>query len=148
MDLMEYLSISTWIYMWQIADNNRIQLFQSGQLNATTVAGNTSSTITISLNCPTGIVLDADKHLFIVDNSNHRIVGSGPNGFRCLVGCNGTGGSASDQLSYPMSLSFDSYGNIFVTDTGNNRIQKFVWQQIQVVSLEIYSTHNLSLAFF
>ena len=30
--------------------NHRIQLFRSGQLNATTVAGSTSSTTTISLN--------------------------------------------------------------------------------------------------
>jgi hypothetical protein len=102
--------------------NNRIQLFGSGQSNGSTVAG-TSSTIT--LNCPTGIILDADKYLFIVDTNNHRIVASGPNGFRCLVGCAG-GGSASNQLLYPMSMAFDSYGNMFVTDRNNVRIQKFI----------------------
>ncbi len=104
---------------------NRIQLFQLGQLNGITVAGNRSSTTTITLSYPTGIVLDADKYLFIVDYSNHRIVGSGPTGFRCLVGCSGPG-SASNQLSLPWSLSFDSYGSMFVTDLNNNRIQKFV----------------------
>jgi hypothetical protein len=36
---------------------------------------------TIPLNCPAGIVLDADNYLFIMDQVNHRIVGSGPNGF-------------------------------------------------------------------
>jgi hypothetical protein len=106
--------------------NNRIQLFQSGQLNATTVAGNKSSNPTIILNGPTGIVLDAEGYLFIVENNENRIIGSGPNGFRCIVGCSGAG-TASNQLRGPQTLSFDSYGNMFVTDWGNSRIQKFIF---------------------
>jgi hypothetical protein len=106
--------------------NNRIQLFQSGQLNAITVAGTGSLNITIILDGPTGIVLDANKYLFIVDCHNHRIIRSGPTGFRCIVGCSSASGSSSYQLSYPQTLSFDSYGNIFVADTNNNRIQKFI----------------------
>jgi hypothetical protein len=54
-------------------------------------------------------------------------VGSDSNGFRCLVGCNESSGSTSTQLSNPWALSFDVYGNIFVTDYGNSRIQKFNW---------------------
>ncbi len=106
-------------------NNSRIQLFQSGQVNGITVAGTGSLNITITLSCPTGIVLDADNYLFIVDSGNHRIIGSGPNGFRCLVGCYGSG-SASNQLYYPQSMAFDSFGNIFVTDSSNSRIQKFI----------------------
>jgi hypothetical protein len=105
--------------------NNRIQLFQSGKLNATTIAGSESPNTTITLSGPTGIVLDADGYLFIVENNKNRIIGSGPDGFRCIAGCSGNG-SASNQLSSPQTLSFDSYGNMFVTDWGNNRIQKFI----------------------
>ncbi len=105
--------------------NNRIQLFRSGQLNGITAAGSGSINTTITLNGPNGVTLDGDNYLFIVDGSNHRIVGSGPNGFQCVAGCYG-GGSASDELSYPRSISFDSYGNIFVVDWGNNRIQEFL----------------------
>jgi hypothetical protein len=105
--------------------NNRIQVFHLGQLIGLTVAVNgTSGAFTLS--CPTGIVLDADKYLFIVDSINHRIIGSGPNGFRCIVGCSGSSGSASNQLINPQSMAFDSYGNIYVTDQNNHRIQKFV----------------------
>ena len=96
---------------------------QSGQLNGTTVAGNGIGNIALS--CPTGVVLDGKNYLFIVDSFNHRIIGSGPNGFRCLVGCSGSNGSASNQLLFPQSMAFDSSGNIFVTDQGNNRVQRF-----------------------
>ena len=99
--------------------NNRIQLFRSKQLNGTTIAGN------ISLSCPTGIALDADDYLFIVDHSNHRVIGSGPTGFRCLVGCSSVSGATADHLNYPRTLAFDSYGNLFILDSHNNRIQKF-----------------------
>ncbi|CAM4977714.1 unnamed protein product, partial [Rotaria socialis] len=106
------------------SDNDRIQLFQPGNLNGTTVAGN-GAPGTIELSYPVNVVLDAAGYLFIVDCQNNRIVGSGPNGFLCIVGCSGGWGSRSDQLFYPYSMAFDSYGNIYVADTYNNRIQKF-----------------------
>ena len=107
------------------AGNNRVQRFLLGQLNGATVAGNGTSG-TISLNNPSGVVLDGNGYLFVVDRGNHRIVGSGPDGFRCIVGCTGTNGSAAYQLSSPRALSFDSFGNIFVADTSNRRIQQFL----------------------
>ncbi|CAF4304105.1 unnamed protein product [Adineta steineri] len=109
--------------------NDRIQLFQSGELNGITVAGGRFMRETIALSRPGGIVLDAEKYLFIVDTGNNRIVGSGLNGFRCLVGCYGsnTGSySQSNELVSPFGLSFDGSGNMFVTDQRNNRIQKFL----------------------
>ena len=106
--------------------NDRVQLFVSGESSGITVAGSRSPNPTINLRCPSGIVLDAEKYLFIVDSDNNRIVGSGLNGFRCLVGCFGNG-SQSNQLSYPTTLSFDRSGNMFVADYDNNRTQKFMY---------------------
>ncbi|CAF1049913.1 unnamed protein product [Adineta steineri] len=100
--------------------NNRIQKFASGQSNGTTIA-----TGTIVLSAPTSVIFDADGYMFISDCWNHRLVGSGPNGFRCIAACSGYG-SSSSQLYYPHTMYFDSYGNIFVTDEYNNRIQKFL----------------------
>ncbi|CAF0727312.1 unnamed protein product [Adineta steineri] len=105
-------------------NNNRIQLFKSGKLNGTTIVGKGSSSNNNSLRCPSGIVLDADKYLFIVDRWNNRIIRSGSNDIRCIIGC-GREGSQSHQLNDPVTLSFDSYGNIFITDIFNDRIQKF-----------------------
>ena len=105
--------------------NNRVQKFPSQELNAITVVGS-SAAGTISLSCPSDVALDADGYLFVVDSTNHRIIGSSSTGFRCIVGCAGSYGATSYQLNTPSTMSFDNYGNIFVTDNGNNRIQKFI----------------------
>lgn len=107
-------------------NNHRIQRFGVGQLDGVTVAGNRSTTVTITLLFPSSIVLDADTYLFIVDSNNHRVVGSGPHGFRCLFGCSQQSGSASNQLNDPTVLAFDQHGNLFVADGWNNRIQKLL----------------------
>ena len=104
--------------------NDRIQRFTPGKVNATTVAGNGSSS-TFPIRYPSAIALDADGNLFIADGGQHRIVVSGPNGFRCVVACSGVSGSAADHLSSPRAISFDSYGNMYVAEQMNNRIQKF-----------------------
>ena len=111
------------------AANHRIQLFRLNQRNGITVAGKGSLNITIELNWPTGVVLDGDQHLFIVDGDNNRIIGSDENGFRCIFGCSGNG-STNDKLFHPRAMSFDSYGNIYVTDRDNKRVQKIVKNQV------------------
>ena len=105
--------------------NNRVQMFPLGQLNGTTVAGN-GAPGTVSLNGPVGVILDADGYLFIAARDNNRIVGSGPNGFRCIAGCTSSAGNAANELSGPRNLAFDSDGNLVVADTDNARIQKFI----------------------
>ncbi len=110
--------------------NSRVQRFESGNLNGTTVTGGPLN-VGIKLKRPTGIVLDADSYLFIVDSSQNLIFGQGPNGFRCIAGCSASGSgwgqlNGAQQLSQPWAMSFDSYGNIYVVDRNNNRIQNFL----------------------
>jgi hypothetical protein len=105
--------------------NNRIQFFPAGQTNATTVAG-AGAPGTIALIQPDFITLDGNGYLYILEYGSSRLVGAGPNGFRCIVGCTNTTGSASNKLFGPANFAFDSYGNIFVSDMGNSRIQKFI----------------------
>ncbi|CAF1525341.1 unnamed protein product, partial [Adineta steineri] len=107
------------------SQNNRIQMFPLGQFTAITLAG-ASAPGTITLNTPNGVTLDGNGYLFIADCYNHRIIGSGPYGFRCLFGCTTTAGSSSSQLNVPRTFGFDSYGNLFVSDGDNNRVQKFI----------------------
>lgn len=105
--------------------NSRIQLFKSNQTNGITLAGNGSSS-NIILYYPSGVMVDGSGYLFIVDQLNSSVIRSDLNGYHCVVGCSGTSGSNSDQFNVPYSLAFDSYGNIFVMDEYNNRIQKFM----------------------
>ncbi|CAF1081036.1 unnamed protein product [Adineta steineri] len=135
-----------------IADcrNNRVQLLQGEYPNMTTVVGNGSNE-TITFDCPTSVILDADGYLFILDSNNQRIVGSNADGYRCIVGCINGIGSVSNQLSQPWSLSFDSYGNIYVNDAGNSRLQKFLFisnscDEVIVYNDTLTSTANLNIA--
>ena len=116
-------------YSLYVADffNHRVQRFSSGQMSAITIAGNGAPS-TIVLSCPVHVILDGDGYVFIADSNNNRIIGSGPDGFRCVAGCSGVPGSAPNQLSNPRSLSFDSYGNMWVADCNNRRVQKFILQ--------------------
>lgn len=62
---------------------------------------------------------------------NHRIVRWTQDfaaGGTCIVGCTGTSGTGATQLNNPRDLKFDASGNLYVSDQGNNRIQKFLIQ--------------------
>ena len=107
------------------SQNHRIQRFRLGKSKGSTVAG-AGALNTTTLIYPTGVLLDADGFMFIVEWGGHRIVASGPNGFRCIAGCTHTNGSASYELLHPNGISFDHYGNIYVTDVNNDRVQKFL----------------------
>ncbi|UJR19290.1 hypothetical protein I4U23_022419 [Adineta vaga] len=122
---------------------DRIHLFAFGQTVGKTVVGKNSKDITIELDCPTEVVLDAEKYLFISIKNGLRIIGSGPNGFRCLLGCYDWG-SPSNQLHDPLDFSFDTYGNIFVLDYFNYRIQKFdiLEQSCAHISSTIQATYS------
>ncbi|CAF1656481.1 unnamed protein product, partial [Adineta ricciae] len=104
--------------------NSRIQIFQAGELNATTAAG-AGLNGSVTLIYPTSVALDADNNLYIVDLDNNRVIVSGPNGFRCIAACSGNAGSGPTKLKMPSFMAFDSYGNMFVVDGNNSRIQKF-----------------------
>ncbi|CAF4402239.1 unnamed protein product, partial [Adineta steineri] len=52
--------------------------------------------------------------------------GSRSTGFYCIAGCTSKPGSTSTHLDYPYAAVFDNFGNIFVTDQDNHRIQKFL----------------------
>ena len=98
--------------------NDRVQRFLVCQLTGT-----------ISLWCPTEVILDLDSYLFIADQHHNQIVGERPQGFRCIVGCSRVPGPAPDQMTRPHSLSFDTDRNLFVLEEGNGRIQKFLFER-------------------
>ena len=116
--------------MLYIADlyNHRIQKWTIGNTNGVTVAGTGMSGRALSqLSYPNAVLVDLNGDMYITDSGNDRIVrwGSGTDTGECIAGCTGYWGIDSSQLSDPNSIAFDSSGSMYVSDTRNNRVQKF-----------------------
>jgi sugar lactone lactonase YvrE len=104
-----------------------------------TVAGNGTSgysgdggpATSAELKSPAGVAVDKAGNLYIADASNNRIrkvtISSGNISTICgngVSGYNGDGGAASAaQISNPNDLAFDTLGNLYVADEGNNVIR-------------------------
>jgi uncharacterized protein (TIGR03437 family) len=131
-----------------IADtaNNRIRKVTTAGI-ITTVAGSGPSNsaggfsgdggqaTSAMLWAPSAAALDVQGNIYIADTQNNRIrkvttagiittvTGSGPTGL--AGGFGGDGGPAtSAALSSPHAVAIDAAGNIYIADSGNNRIRK------------------------
>ncbi len=124
-----------------IADlnNNRIRKVSNGTI--TTVAGSgaplaggfsgdNGPATSARLNFPDGVAVDAAGELFIADTANSR-VRKVSNGAITTVAGNGTAGysgdnglAASAELNAPIAVTVDAAGNLYIADTGNNRVRK------------------------
>ena len=108
----------------------------------TTVAGNGTpgysgdggAATKTELSEPIGVAVDAAGNLFIADSQNNRIREVGTNGIISTVAGNGAqgysddGGSATEaELSAPSGGAVDAAGNLFIADSGNQRIRKVVF---------------------
>ena len=119
-----------------IADtgNNRVRMLSEGII--TTLAGQQGggyigdgSAAATELNAPAGLAVDAGGDLYIADTQNQRIrmisggqistvAGTGTAG---ATGDHGT--SAAATLSSPTGIALDSAGNLYIADTGNNKVR-------------------------
>jgi sugar lactone lactonase YvrE len=83
------------------------------------------------LSFPQGITVDSAGNLYIADTFNHRIRKVTTAGIISSIAGNGTSGYSGDgglatagQLWFPQGVSIDSAGNLYIADSGNNRIRK------------------------
>jgi uncharacterized protein (TIGR03437 family) len=119
--------------------NNRIRKVSGGTIN--TIAGDgvggffgdDATAIDAEINLPTGVALDKNGNLYIVDRSNNVIRQVSTSGtIQTVAGDNGAGAgysgdnaaATSAQLNLPISMVLDSSNNMYIADTGNNRIRK------------------------
>ncbi len=106
----------------------------------TTVAGNGTagfggdggSATSAELNRPFGVAVDSSGNLYIADTLNYRdrkvtvstgiittVAGNGAQGY------SGDAGPATNaELAMHLGVALDSSGNLYIADTGNNRIRK------------------------
>jgi DNA-binding beta-propeller fold protein YncE len=75
---------------------------------------------------PQKVVVDQLGTVYVVDHGNHRIMRwqKGERQGSVIAGGNGWGGQPN-QLNSPFGLSFDRYGNLYVTGVNDHRVQKF-----------------------
>ena len=80
---------------------------------------------------PFSMTLDSAGNLFIAEYYNNRVRKVTPSGVISTIAGNGTPGFAGDggpaisaQVENPAGIAVDTGGNLFISDSGNNRIRK------------------------
>ena len=103
--------------------NDRFQKFTNdGQF---LVSVGTTGTGPLQFNKPMDVAFNFhNKKVYVVDNENHRIqVLNSDLTFSNIIG--GKRSSKDGDFAYPWSATFDSTGNVYIADSGNNRIQVY-----------------------
>jgi len=123
-----------------IADraNNRIRLVTASTGIITTIAGSSKTGFTgdggpaaqATLTLPTGLAFDSSGNLYIADSNNWAIRKISTSGIITTVAGTGQPGSGGDngpatkaQLSGPQGIAVDASGNLYIVDSGNQRIR-------------------------
>ena len=117
--------------------NNRVRVVSSGSITTfagTGTAGDTgdkSSATKAEINSPAGLALDPSGNLYIVDYNNNVVRQVSTSGTittfagTATTGYTGDGGAAtSATMLQPTAIAFDSAGDAFICDTGNNVIRE------------------------
>ena len=74
---------------------------------------------------PRHVVLDKQlKYVYVPDSKNNRIQKFDINGTYVTSFGNGTAGSKPGEFNLPTTIDIDSKGDFFVTERGNERVQK------------------------
>jgi sugar lactone lactonase YvrE len=125
-------------------NNNRVLYFASSSTTATTVYGQLLSLITNTANSPLGTpsasnlnqpisaTIDSSGNLYVADLGNNRVLFylAGSTTATRVYGQAGSfttntvnnGGISASSLSSPYGVSLDANGNVYLVDTGNNRV--------------------------
>jgi sugar lactone lactonase YvrE len=72
---------------------------------------------------PIGLAVASDNSLFVTDASQHQVHHLAPTGE--LIESLGEPGAAPGQLRFPLALTLDDSGRLYVADSGNRRVQVF-----------------------
>ena len=118
-------------------DNSKIRMVNSAGIittfAGTGVAGSSGdggAATSAQLHGPTGVTVDNNGNLYIVDPNNRKIRMVTSTGIMTtfagtgVAGSSGDGGKAtSAQLNGPSGVGTDSSGNVYIVDNGNNKIR-------------------------
>lgn len=111
-------------------ENHRIQVFTiSGGTPVywTTIGTGTAGTGNNQFNYPYHIALNSANELFVADSENHRVQKCTYSAtWTCTTfhGVSGEYGDDANHLDYPIGVTVDPSGNVFIADTNNWRVKK------------------------
>jgi len=124
--------------------NNRIMKYVSG--TGTIFAGNGAGAGASQLVAPMGITGDASGNVYVADKGNNRIQefasnsSAGSSATTVAGSSAGTSGSTQDKLNAPVSVKMDIAGYLYITDQGNNRIQRWLPGAVAGATILTYTT--------
>ena len=97
-------------------------------------SGDNGPAVNAQLSYAYGVAADSSGNLYIADSNNSRIrkvsggvittVGGGAFGCPQQTNSSGDGCAAIEANLYPVGVSVDGAGNVFIADYGNNRVRK------------------------
>ena len=131
------------IYVADTANNKIRKITPQGMVSTLAGSGSAGSTdgtgTSASFSAPSGVAVDALGNIYVADTGNNKIRKVTPAGVVTTIAGSNTGGfvdgSVSTALfSQPSDIAIDEPGNIFVADTGNNRIRKISSGQVSTVA--------------
>ena len=110
------------------SSNNRVQKFDL-QGNFITFIGDSvpNGSANGSFQRPSSVAVYGSGNVYVADTNNNRIQKFDPQGnFITYIGASApNASSANGSFSSPYAVAIDGTGNVYVADTGNNRVQKF-----------------------
>jgi uncharacterized protein (TIGR03437 family) len=108
-----------------------IQTVAGGGAFAATSQGQGGEATSAQLMQPRNVTLDAAGSLYISDFGANQVYCVSSDGTLTLIAGTGVAGFSGDstsallaQLSAPAGLAIDSYGELYIADSGNNRVRK------------------------
>ena len=100
-----------------------------------------------------GITLDSNGNIYVADTLNNQISKITPSGTVSVLAGSGTvgyldGSVLSSQFNQPIGVAVDSGGNVYVADTGNNKIRKITDGIIEDRGLYVMHTFYTTIGQF
>ena len=120
---------------------NRTVGTYAGNGSQGSVDGDASSA---QFNGPRGLALDSNGNLYVSDSGNNQIRIIYTNGTVDTIAGNRTAGdtdgiASSAQFYTPIGLALDSNGNLYVSDSSNNRIRKITPPPVVTLQITTYA---------
>jgi len=113
-------------------DNSGIITTVAGNGNYASIYTGDGGPATSAMIYPKGVAVDASGNLYIAETTDNRILKVDKSGiittvagYSSTVGYGGDGGPATRaMLNYPLGVAVDTFGNLYIADTGNNCVRK------------------------